>query len=165
MKREDKERAAGKAMVESGAATIAQRPDSSSTDRTIPSDGKQLITPSGVSSMFPSYAVPPGGISIPQHIVIPPQPTRPVGQPQKYQINSEITISYSDKSNPTSDTEARRPQNVPQVRQLPTPLIPTVKPPSPQSMISTAAVATQTANQARNGSTGGDSKSHGSTAV
>lgn len=74
----------------------------------------------GATSGAPSptaLSAPPGyrgGISIPQHIVIPPSnQTGPDGkpQPQKFHINSEITISYnnnsSDRSTPNpSDTEA-----------------------------------------------------------
>ncbi|CAD5212013.1 unnamed protein product [Bursaphelenchus okinawaensis] len=38
-----------------------------------------------------------GGFTIPQHIVIPPETNADPTQPRKYQINSEITISYDPK--------------------------------------------------------------------
>uniref|UniRef100_A0A1I7SWD8 Conserved plasma membrane protein n=2 Tax=Bursaphelenchus xylophilus TaxID=6326 RepID=A0A1I7SWD8_BURXY len=41
-----------------------------------------------------------GGFTIPQHIVIPPETNADPSQPRKYQINSEITISYDPKQLP-----------------------------------------------------------------
>lgn len=66
-------------------------------------DPNDLTPPPVNSQTFP----PTNGISIPQHIVIPPEhdsdPTTS-GQPRKYHINSEITISYDPRTQAISGT-------------------------------------------------------------
>lgn len=73
---------------------------------TVPTDGSssdQAVYPPQYS---PSPAYPASsGITIPQHIVIPSVEGGKSGQPQRFHINSEITISYSDKSTNPSDSE------------------------------------------------------------
>uniref|UniRef100_A0A915IVP4 Uncharacterized protein n=1 Tax=Romanomermis culicivorax TaxID=13658 RepID=A0A915IVP4_ROMCU len=60
------------------------------------------------ATILPSNQVTNGGISIPQNIVIPAQPGRTT--PQRYQISSEVTISYnsSDKSAESSRANSRQ---------------------------------------------------------
>lgn len=80
--------------LENGVNSRLERPEKeTSFDTNVPGDG-----------VFPLS----GGISIPQHIVIPPSMGErgPDGNPlpQKFQINSEITINYDGlNSSPQSD--------------------------------------------------------------
>ncbi|KAK5982080.1 hypothetical protein GCK32_006690 [Trichostrongylus colubriformis] len=80
-----------------GEVSKIDRPEKETSFDTVPTD-----------STFPLA----GGISIPQHIVIPPSMGErgPDGLPlpQKFQINSEITINY-DGMNPTPQSDANEP--------------------------------------------------------
>jgi hypothetical protein len=71
-------------------------------------DPNELTPPPESSQTFQ----PSAGISIPQHIVIPPETDADNSQPRKYQINSEITISYDPRTQAISGTSPIRPESI-----------------------------------------------------
>ncbi len=97
VKREDKER--------TGREREAAVPPAVADTGTAQGPWPQAPSP-GAAYTAAAAAAAPGAITIPQHIVIPPTSQKGRGQPQRFHINSEITISYSDRSTNPSESEA-----------------------------------------------------------
>lgn len=119
--------------------------------------------PVGGVPVLPTFPGAAGGITIPQHIVIPAQPkgTVPTNQPQRYHINSEITIKYNNDGAPREPERRSAASNAQQISS--STAVP-VTAPSPQSTASTVPIGgIRVMNIDSSG--GGDSKGYSSTAV